>query len=186
MHPKFKAMLRRCQEKKHLIEFDRRPKIQERIAGFILDFTDSLILLHLLEWNTFTLNGFVVIRVQDINRQRIFNKRNYWQNKAAEVKRLKPIHPSISISSLEEAIVSASKAFELITIEKELVADGKMWIGKLAEITKKTLVIHGLNPNAEWVKKSKFNLSEITCIGFGGGYETALALSLKTLRNNLQ
>ena len=184
MHPKYKAMLRLCQEEKYLIEFDRRPKIYERIAGFVLDFNDSLILLHLLDWNTFTLNGFVAIRLQDINRQRIFNNKEYWQSKAARVKRLKPIHPSISISSLEEAIVSASKAFDLIAIEKELVADGKMWIGKLARFTKKTVSIHGLNASAEWINESKFNLSEITCLGFGGGYETALALSLKTLRNN--
>jgi hypothetical protein len=184
MHPKFKAMLRRCQENKYLIEFDRRPKIQGRIAGFVLGFNDSLILLHLLDWNTFTLNGFVVIRVQDINRQRIFDKKDYWQSKAARVKRLKPIRPGVSISSLEKAIVSASKAFALIAIEKELIAEGKMWIGKLAGFTKKTVSIRGLNPSAEWIKESKFNLGEITCLGFGGGYETALALSLKTLRNN--
>jgi hypothetical protein len=184
MHPKFKAMLRLCQEKKHLIEFDRRPKIQERIAGFVLDFSDSLILMHLLEWNTFTLNGYAVIRVQDINRQRVFNRKGYWQNKAASVKKLKPIHPGTSISSIEEAIASASKIFALIAIEKELVANDKRWIGKLARFSKRTVSIHGLNPSAEWIEESKFSLSEITCLGFGGGYETALALSLKTLRNN--
>ena len=186
MHPKFKSLLRRCQEKKFLIEFDRRPQISDRIAGFILDFNDSLILLHLLEWNTFTLNGYIVIRERDINRQMVFDKKDYWQNKAAKVNGLKPVHPGVSIASLEEAIKSASKAFPLITIQKELVVDDACWIGTLAGFTAKTIAIHHLNPNAEWRGKNKFNLKDITRLAFGDGYDTALALSAKTLRKNLK
>jgi hypothetical protein len=186
MHSKFKALLRRCQEKKYLIEFDRRPRIYQRIAGFVLDFNDSLILLHLLEWNTFTLNGYIVIREQDINRQKVFDKKGCWQNKAAKKNGLKPIHPGISISSLEEAIKSASKKFPLVTIEKELVVDDACWIGTLARFTEKTLVIHDLNPSAKWSGKMKFNLKDITRLAFGGGYETALALSAKKLRRKLK
>jgi hypothetical protein len=179
-------LLRRCQEKKYLIEFDRRPRIYQRIAGFVLDFNDSLILLHLLEWNTFTLNGYIVIREQDINRQKVFDKKGCWQNKAAKTNRLKPIHPGISISSLEEAIKSASEKFPLVTIEKELVVDDACWIGIPAELTAKTITIHDLNSNAKWAGKTKFNLKDITRLAFGGGYETALALSAKTLRKNLK
>jgi hypothetical protein len=182
MHSKFKILFRRCQEKKYLIEFDRRPQIYERIAGFVLDFSDSLILLHLLEWNTFTLNGYIVIREQDINNYRVFGKPTYWQNKAARKNRLKPINPRISIDSFEDGISSASKSFPLIAIKKELVAENKRFIGRLAGFTSKTVTIHGLNPSAEWIKKSRFNLAEITRIQFGGGYERALALSAKPLR----
>lgn len=184
MHPKFKALLQRCQEKKYLIEFDRRPKIQDRIAGFVLDFNDSLILLHLLEWDTFTLNGYIVIREQDIKRHRIFDRRDCWQYKAAKANKLKPIHPSISISSLEVAVKSVCKKFLVITVEKELVVGDACWIGTLAGFTAKTITIYDLNTSAEWSGKSKFNLKDITRLAFGGGYETALALSAKPLRNN--
>jgi hypothetical protein len=184
MHPKFKALFRRCQEKNYLIEFDRRPQIYERIAGFVLDFGDSLILLHLLEWNTFILNGYIIVREQDINNYRVFGKPAYWQNKAARKNRLKPINPHISINSVEDSILSASKSFPLIAIEKELVADDKRFIGRPAEFTSKTVTIHRLSPNAEWTGKSRFNLTEITRIEFGGGYERALALSAKPLRKN--
>jgi hypothetical protein len=184
MHPKFKALLRRCQEKKFLIEFDRRPKIQERITGFVLDFNDSLILLHLLEWDSFTLNGYIVIRAQDINRQRVFEKKGCWQSKAAKANKLKPIHPRVSISSLEEAIKSVCKKFPVITVEKELVVRDACWIGKPAVFTAKTVAIHDLDTSAEWAGKIKFKLKDITRLAFGGGYETALALSAKPLRNN--
>jgi len=186
MHLKFKVMLRRCREKKFLIEFDRRPQIAERITGFVLDFNDSLILLHLLEWNTFTLNGYIVIREQDIKRQRVFDKKDHWQNKAAKINKLKPIHPDVSVSSLEEAIKSASKTFPVITIERELVADDVCWIGTPTGFTEKTVTVQDLNTQAEWKGKSKFDLKDITRLAFGGGYETALALSAKTLRNNLK
>ncbi len=182
MHPKFKAMLQRCQEKNFLIELDRRPQISEQIAGFVLDFSDSLILLHLLEWSTFTLNGYIVIRVRDINRQRVFDKKGCWQNKAAKAKKLKPIRPKVLISTLEEAIQSVDKAFPVITIEKEMIRDDACWIGKLAELTPKTISIHGLNTQAEWKGKDTFNLKDITRLAFGGGYETALALSAKKFR----
>ena len=182
MHPKFKALFRRCQEKKYLIEFDRRPQISERITGFVLDFSDSLILLHLLEWNAFTLNGYIIVREQDIKNYRVFGRPTYWQNKAARKNRLKPIHPGISISSFEEAIESACKAFPLIAIEKELVVDDACWIGTPAAFTARTITIHNLDTNAEWVGTRKFNLKDITRLAFGGGYETALALSAKPLR----
>ena len=99
---------------------------------------------------------------------------------------LKPIHPGVSISSLEEAIKSASKKFSLVTIEKELVEDDACWIGTLAGFTEKTLVIYDLNPSAKWSGKMKFNLKDITRLAFGGGYETALALSAKKLRGKLK
>lgn len=175
-------MLKRCQEKKTLIGFDRRPQIHERIAGSVLDFNDSLILLHLLEWNTFTLNGYIVIRARDINRRRVFDKKTFWQSRAAKKNKLKPIHPRVSIASRLDVISTAGKSFPLIAMEKELVADGKRWIGRLAGFSSKTVAIHGLNPNAEWIEKSGFNLNEITSVAFDGGYEPALTLSAKTSR----
>src|SRR5450432_1634879 len=156
MHPKFKILFRRCQEKKYLIEFDRRPQIYERITGFVLDFSDSLILLHLLEWNTFALNGYIVIREQDIKNYRVFGRSDYWQNEAARKNKLKPINPYVSINSFEDCIFSASKSFPLIAIEKELIAENKRFIGRLAGFSSKTVTIHGLNPSAEWIEKSRF------------------------------
>ena len=182
MNPKLKAVLRRCREKKFLVEFDRDPRISECITGFVVGFSDSLVLLHLLDWNTFTLNGYIVIREQDITGLSVLGK-DSWQSKAARVNKLNPIQPSIALSSIADVMVSASKGFPLVAIEKELVANDKKWIGRLARLTKKTVVIRGLNPNAVWIKESKFSLSEITRVEFGGGYEAALALSARTLRN---
>jgi hypothetical protein len=184
MRPKFEAMRKRCQENKTVIEFDRRPQIYERITGYVLNFSDSLILLHVLEWNTFALNGYIVIRELDLKRQRIFNKDSYWQSRMAKKNRFKPVHPRVSIVSLLDVISTADKSFPLIAIENELVADGKRWVGKLAGFTSKTITIHDLNPNAEWIENSRFKLNEITSVAFGGGYETALALFAKVLIKN--
>jgi hypothetical protein len=184
MRPAFRTLLRRCQEKRCLIEFDRRPQISERITGFVLDFSDSLILMHLLEWNTFSLNGYIVIRTQDVNRHRVFDESTCWQNKTVKAKSLKPVPPEVHFSSLEEAIRSASTRFPLVTLEKELIVEDACWIGTLAGFTPKTVTIHNLDTSAKWSGEVRFNLKDITRLGFGGGYETALALNTRSFRKS--
>ena len=50
---------------RHLFEVRRRFKDAGTTTGFIVDFSDSLVLFHTLETDTFRLNGYTVVRKED-------------------------------------------------------------------------------------------------------------------------
>ena len=163
---------------KRLIEFDRRPKIYERIAGYVVGFSDSLILVHQLDWDAFILNGYCVIRIADVQKYRTFDKETYWQNRAARRKNFIAINPETSVATWHIAISAVAKKYPLLCIEEEIKSEEKLCIGRLAAMTEKTVTIRGLDSNAEWCENSRFRYADITKVQFGGGYEVALALSL--------
>ena len=59
---------------KYPIEVQRRFSEDQITGGFVVDFTDSLILFHNLDMDTFCLNGYTVILSKDITRPRVFKK----------------------------------------------------------------------------------------------------------------
>lgn len=163
---------------KTLVEFCRRPKVQEQIAGFVVGFSDSLILLHRLDWNTFTLDGYTILRNKDVKRQRAFNRSSYWPNKAIKKFKLRPkALPDFPLSNMTEAISGISKLFPIIHVECEIAYPDECQIGVPLEITKKFLVLDTLSFYSEWTGPWSIKLDQITRIDFGGGYERALAVT---------
>ncbi len=161
-----------------LVEFCRRPAIEERIAGFVIDFSDALILLHRLDWDTFSLNGYVIVRDDDIVQKRFFSRTSYWQYRAIEKLRLRPKPvPGLKLMDWPEAMESVSSKFQLITIHREIKRPDECYIGRLLHTTEKTVVIDNLDTCAEWTGPRRFKLHEVTRLDFEGGYERALALT---------
>jgi hypothetical protein len=161
---------------KTLVELCRRPKIKERIAGFVVGYSESLILLHRLDWNTFILDGYTILRDKDVKKKRFFTRSSYWQNKA--IKKLglrsKPL-PGLALRDWCEAIGGISRRFPLIHLEREIAYPRECYIGAPLETINKILVLDNLDPDAKWTGPWSFKLNEITRIDFGGGYERALA-----------
>src|SRR5262245_52787380 len=78
---------------RHLFEVRSRIKGAGRTMGFVVDFSDNLILFHVLNTDAFQLNGYTVIRTEDVKDYRAFDKAEFWQNRAVRRFRLKPVHP---------------------------------------------------------------------------------------------
>ncbi len=177
MSPEWRRQLSK-HKGKTLVELCRRPTIKERIAGFVVDFSDELILLHRLDWDTFTLDGYIVLRDCDVKNKRFFTRDSYWQSEAIKKLMLRPRALSgLTLDSWPEAINSISKQFPLISVESEIVRSDVAYIGVPLKFTPKLLVLDDLNCNAEWSGPRNVPLSQITRIDFGGGYEKALALT---------
>jgi len=175
MSPEWRRLLSK-HKGKTLVELCRRPKIQEQIAGFVVGFSESLILLHRLDWNTFTLDGYTILRNKDIKKQRAFNRNSYWPNKAVKKFKLQPTAvPGLELKTWPEAISRISQLFPIIHTECEIADPGFCQIGVPLEITKKLLRLDTLSFNSEWDGPAKIKLDQITRIDFGGGYERALA-----------
>src|SRR5713226_6305959 len=102
---------------KHLFEARRRPKGLDGVVGFVVDFSDLLILLHRLETDTFRLNGYTAIRTADVSRFRFFDRAAHWQLRAVAHFRLAAIKPrGILVTSLRDLLETASREHPLLTI----------------------------------------------------------------------
>lgn len=158
-----------------LAEFNRRPKIYERISGFIIDYSESFILLQKMDWGSFSLNGYTLIRQRDVKKSRFFDKQDHWQWKA--VKKLK-VSPEavvgVPLTTWSEAIFYISRHFSLPSIHPEIAKPDFCYVGRLIRDTPKTLVLDDLSSNCEWTGERIIKTDQITRVDFNGGYEAAL------------
>ena len=53
-----------------VVEFDRKPIDRDLLRGFVLEFTNRLTLIGLLDEDRFDLDGYVVFRNSDVRRWR--------------------------------------------------------------------------------------------------------------------
>ena len=161
---------------RHLVQVKRRLKGTGRTTGFIVDFSDSLVLFHALDMDTFRLNGYTVIRKKDISYYRVFSKAEYWQVRAVRHFRLRPIRPAgISVTSLPELLKSVAEHYPLITLHPERTKPDVCFIGSLASMKELTFTMEDLNCNAEWTGPRRIKFGDVSKVEFRGGYESALA-----------
>jgi hypothetical protein len=72
---------------------------------------------------------------------------------------------------------SASRAFPLVTIQREQIDRNVCSIGRVLGVKRGRLSLLQINPHATWDEKpTEYRLSEITRVNFGGDYENALYL----------
>jgi len=155
--------------------------------GFVVGFSEDLILFHALGTDTFRLNGYTAIRTEDVRDYRDFNKDEFWQNRAARHFKILPVRPAgISLTSVPELLASISKRYPLITIHPERTRPGICYIGPLLSMTEATFTIDNLDCNGEWSGPRRLKFRDVTRVDFGGGYEEALALTAPKRRKRKQ
>jgi hypothetical protein len=163
---------------KHLFEARSVIKGAGCTRGFIVDFSDDLILFHVLGADTFRLNGYTVIRSDNVKDYRSFDRRAFWENRAVCHFKLKPVRPAgILLMSIPALLTSASKRYPLVTIHREKTRPEVCHIGALFSMTEATFTMDDLDCNAKWTGPRRLKFSDVTRIDFGGGYEEALALT---------
>jgi hypothetical protein len=162
----------------YLVRFRRKPLDEEPLYGFVLACSETLTLLHVLETHTYTLNGYSVIRNEDVSLYAVYDRPNYYyDSKVLGLKGIKPQpQPEISLGNLSELFTSIDRLFPLFTIHRELIDNDICFIGRLAGMTPKTFTLYEIDDCAEWIGPHRFRFSDVTKIDFGGGYEGALAL----------
>lgn len=88
-----------------------------------------------------------------------------------------PKKPRVSVASIEELLLSASRVFPLLTIHREKARPDVCWIGRIEEIRRGQVSLLEIGPDAAWDDKpTSYKLNEITSVEFGGEYERALFL----------
>lgn len=147
-----------------------------KVAGFVAAFSDTLIVLHRLDWDAFRLNGYTLIAADDISDYRVFDSPKYWQYRAVKLFRQVPKSPRrLLLGSYQDFLKSNVGKDRLVTLHVENTKPDVCYIGPVVSVTEKTVVIEDLNCNAEWTGLRRLKLTDLTKIDFDGGYEEALA-----------
>lgn len=163
---------------RYLVRLDRKPIDEDPLYGFALACSETLTLLHLLETSTYTLNGYSVIRNDDVSLYAVYDRPDYYfDSKVLRLKGIKPEpQPAISVANLSELLTSIDKLYPLLTIHREVINSDICFVGCVAGINSKTFTLHEISSCAEWEGEHRYRFADITKVDFGGGYEEALAL----------
>jgi hypothetical protein len=140
----------------------------------VLAYSETLTLLNVLTDDYF-LNGFAVIRNEDVVCYSPYDSPEYFLNRAVQLKGIKPKRaPKVDISDWTRLLKSANQLFPLITIHRELISPDVCHIGTIQSIRAKTFSLFELDPDAEWDRERQYKFADVTRVDFGGGYEDAL------------
>jgi hypothetical protein len=87
----------------------------------------------------------------------------------------RPKKPRVALESVEELLLSSSRAFPLVTIHQEKLDPEVCHIGRVAGISRGRVSLQEITPDATWeAKPDQYAVKEITRVNFGGDHEGAL------------
>jgi hypothetical protein len=147
-----------------------------RVRGYVLDVGPSFFLLALVS-DGIRFNGFECFRITDVKN---LEPDPYAAFAEAALKKRglsRPKKPRVSVASVDSLLVSAARAFPLVTIERESIDPNVCWIGRVLGVKRGRVSILEIGAGAKWDKTpTEYRLNEITRVNFGGDYEDALYL----------
>lgn len=161
---------------KVLISFTR-PFDEHSTCGYVVDIGQKLFLIAVIG-EDMRFNGFQCFRLADLRGLQIPHKYAAFCEAALHKRGEQlPKKSRVTVRSLEELLISVSRAFPLLTIHREQVDPDACQIGRAIEVNKSYISLLEIGPDACWDRHpSHYPLGEITRVDFGGDYEEALHL----------
>jgi hypothetical protein len=157
-----------------IVEFDRGKLDPHSLRGFVLAYSETLTLLNVLTDDYF-LNGYTVIRNQDVVSYKPYDSPEYFLNRAVHLKGIKPKRvPKVNISDWPLLLKTANQLFPLVTIHREMISRDVCHIGRIQAVRAKTFDLFEIDPDAEWDRERKYRFADVSKVDFAGGYEDAL------------
>jgi hypothetical protein len=147
------------------------------VNGYVLDIGPQFFLIALVS-DGIRFNGFQCYRLSDVRKLSVPDKYAPFHEAVLKKRGERiPKKPPVLVSSLAELLLTANRAFPLVTIHREKVDGSACWIGRVIEIAKGCMTLLEIGPGATWDDRLEtYRLSEITRVDFGGDYEDALYL----------
>jgi len=171
-----RSSLLRLLEKRGIVSIWREKVDSQPITGFIVGVSQDFLLIHYRS-DAIILDGYTVVRIQDVTLVDDKPKYGEFYTKALKLRGYKPKAPSgIRLDSIASILESTNEHYSLVTIHREGLSND-CTIGRVEKLTDKTVILEWLTPDAQWEGYSpRYRLTSITKIDFGGLYEDALAL----------
>jgi hypothetical protein len=146
------------------------------IRGYVLDIGPSFFLMALVS-DRLWFDGFECFRLSDVRGVTADPYAHFAESALRKRRERVPNKPRVSVTSIEKLLLTAGRAFPLVTIFREQVDPDLCWIGRILSVKQGHVSLLEMNPDASWENKpNTYLLKEITRVNFGGDYEKALHL----------
>lgn len=150
--------------------------------GFVVGFSETLVLLQTLNTGMMRLNGYTVVRLKDI-----LECRDDESFAPAALKlmgeRPRP-QPDVLLVDMPGLLSSVGAHFPLLELFQEKTSTSFV-IGRITGFGKKKAHLQIVTRNGTWGEVSKFDCKDITRVDFGDGYDEALWLVARRQPRNL-
>jgi hypothetical protein len=161
---------------KLLVKFTR-PFEDGWVQGYVLDIGPRFLLMAIVGDDVW-FDGFQCFRLSDVRELEVPHKYAAFAEAALRKRGERiPKKPRVSMASLEELLLSAGRAYGLVSIHREQVNPDWIDIGRVVGVDDGRVKLLPIKPDASWDNEPNvYRLSEITCVDFGKDYENALQL----------
>ncbi|MGP0020678.1 MAG: hypothetical protein ACLPHP_19070 [Candidatus Sulfotelmatobacter sp.] len=161
--------------KKRFIRLSRRFE-DSKVRGYVVDVGPKFFLLALVS-DRIRFDGFECFRISDVLDVTQDPYAAFAESALKKRGQRKPTKPRVSLASIETILLSAARAFPLVTIHREQVEPHVCWIGRVLDVNRGHVSLLEIGPDATWEDKpDEYPLGQITRVNFGGDYEDALHL----------
>ena len=169
------ARLKEFVRVRQLVRFNRRFE-EHTIQGYVLDVGPKFFLLALVS-DRLWFDGFECFRIADVRKLRPDPYGAFIEQALKKRGEKRPGKLRVTITSVQKILLTAGRAFPLVTIHREEIDPDVCWIGRILEVRPEVVKILEIGPDAVWeTKPEEYRLAEITHVNFGGDYEEALYL----------
>lgn len=155
-----------------VLDFKRAPSVE----GFVVGWSDSLVVLHQFDREVFRLNGFCAVGLRFIKSLDHSHDDETWMEKASRKLRQKPALPeTIDLSSWISLIESINRSGQWFSLNLDGKRPGEFFVSKWLEFKKTTVRLLDIGPEGDAREPWSIKLSDITRIRWDDGYTRALA-----------
>jgi hypothetical protein len=171
---KIVSKLKRALETPSVYRITRRSKAMDKVDGFVVGLSTQWVLIARTFDGGYP-DGLMTIRVRDITR---IDKDTSFETRFALSQPQRDVEAlaSINLESAETILATMWKLNEIVSIEREKVAPGKMAIGRYEGKHRKHFGLWLIFPDGSWdTGTTAYRFKQVTNVSIDNHYLTALA-----------
>jgi hypothetical protein len=141
--------------------------------GYPVGMADDWVVFHRITTGVMTLNGYMAVRVQDIEGVR--TDTDFLMRALSALGESPMMQPDVVLTDLPQLLQSANERFPLLTVHLEAKWPDRLFVGRVDKIGKNAVHLLEIRSDAHWRRSiSKYRYKDITQVAFGDGYVNAL------------
>jgi hypothetical protein len=172
-----RAQLEKAAVEQALVRVSRSIRRSDKIDGFVVGLGREWALLAVLDPNVHH-NGYVALRLRHVSKiKRRGGPETFVGRAVAARGHWPPVVVDVDLDSVADLIRTAAEVAPLVTLHIEQDDPDVCFIGRPLRYTRRSVHLLEITPQADWkADLSKWAVTDLTRVEFGGRYEEALAL----------